>query len=202
MLVKIQLKNSDRAVTVDDKVYEYISTNSYLKNLDFEHNLREHSSGRPVFQKSWRKSDGSYKVETIYLHKLIAEKFIPRPDDEARKYVKICNGNPLDCRIANLDWSTKSDIKRNIRKTTNKTGYIGVAKDKYHYRAIIYINRKPQIIGKFKTAQEAALAYNKKSIEMFGPTRNLNRVKEAELPENSEFRNDKELLRISNREID
>ncbi len=201
MLVKVQLKNSEKTVIIDDKVHEYVSTNSYLKNLDFEHNLREHSSGRAVFQKSWRKSDGSYKVETIYLHKLVAEKFIARPDDSDRKYVKICNGNPLDCRISNLEWSTKSDIKRNITKTTNKTGYVGVAKDKYHYRAIIYIQRKPRVIGKYKTAQEAALAYNKESIACFGITRGLNRVKEEDLPEESEFRKDRELLRISNREI-
>lgn len=185
MLVKLQLKNSPKTVTIDENVYEFISTNPYLKSLDFEHNLREHSSGRAVFQKSWRKSDGSYKVETIYLHKLIGEKFIELPEDPKKRYVRVKNGNPLDCRIENLDWSSKSEIKRNIRKTTNKTGYIGVSKDRYQYRAIIYVDRKPIVIGRYKTPEEAALAYNRKSIELFGKTRNLNRIKETDLPEDS-----------------
>jgi len=85
----------------------------------------------------------------------------------------------LDCRIKNLQWCNRSEIKRNISTTKNKTGYIGVTKDRNTYRAIIYHNGKPISLGNFKTPEEAAEAYNKKSIELFGVTRSLNKIKRS-----------------------
>ncbi|MBB6460831.1 AP2/ERF family transcription factor [Flammeovirga kamogawensis] len=179
MLVKLQLKNSPNQVIVDDHVYEYLRDNPYLKSLDFIYNLREHSSGRAVFQKSWRQSNGKYKTDTIYLHKMIAEKFIGPPNTE-QTLIRIVNGNRLDCRLKNLAYADRSDIKRNTPSKHNKTGYIGVVKDKYNYRAVIYKDKKPISLGTYKTAKEAALAYNKKSIELFGKTRSLNKIKNIE----------------------
>ncbi|NME72136.1 AP2/ERF family transcription factor [Flammeovirga aprica] len=180
MLVKLQLKNSPNQVIVDDHVYEYLRDNPYYKSLDFIYNLREHSSGRAVFQKSWKQSDGKYKTETIYLHKLIAEKYLDEGSKGDYTLIRIINGNKLDCRIKNLTYSNRSIIKRNTPSKHNKTGYIGVVKDKYSYRAVIYKDRKPISLGTYKTPQEAALAYNKKSIELFGKTRNLNKIKDIE----------------------
>ena len=76
MLYKIQLKKSEEHVTVDDYVYEFFINDPYLKKLDFINNIRKHSTGCAVFQKSWAKADGGYKVETVYLHKFIAEKWL------------------------------------------------------------------------------------------------------------------------------
>lgn len=180
MLVKIQLKNSPNEVLVDDFVYEYLCTNPYLKSLDLVHNLREHSSGRAVFQKSWRQNDGKYKTETLYLHKLVAERFIKRGDEDNQKknpLVKIINKNKLDCRVKNLEWSNRSVIKRNSITTRNKTGYIGVFQDKTSYRAVIYQNKKAISLGSYKTAEEAAMAYNKKAIELYGNTKGVNKIK-------------------------
>ncbi|PWJ39973.1 Pathogenesis-related transcriptional factor and ERF protein [Sediminitomix flava] len=178
MLVKLLLKNSPKKVIIDDHVYDYLRTNPYLQSIDFIHNLREHSSGRAVFQKSWRQTDGSYKTETIYLHKMVAEKFLEKSEDRKGDLIKIINGDRLDCRLKNLEWSNRSDIKRNIGSTRNKTGFIGVFKDRYNYRAVIYQNRKPIPLGTFKTPEEAALAYNKKSLKLFGYTKSLNKIKE------------------------
>lgn len=177
MIVKIQLKNSTKCVLVDDVVYEYLKNNDYLSGIDFLHNLREHSSGRAVFQKSWKMSNGAYKTETIYLHKLIAERFIEKPSSYEGNLIRVINNNRLDCRLKNLEWSNRAEIKRNISTTRNKTGYIGVFKDRYNYRAVIYKDRKPIPLGSFKTAEEAAIAYNQKSIELFGKTRSLNKIK-------------------------
>ena len=183
MLIKIQLKNSSDAVLVDDFVYEYLTTNEYLKKVEFVYNLRAHSSGRPVFQKAWRLNSGEYKTETIYLHKFLGEKFLDKPKDSSKKLIMIKNGDPLDCRTQNLEWNSRSAVKRNTRKTVNQTGYIGVSKDRNQYRAIIYVDRKPIPIGRYESAEEAAFAYNQKSIEIFGITRNLNKVNKKELPE-------------------
>ena len=78
MLYKVKLKNAEDSVLLDDHVFEYLTTDPYLVKVDFVNNLRKHSSGCAVFQKTWKRADGSYKTETIYLHKLIAEKFLAK----------------------------------------------------------------------------------------------------------------------------
>jgi hypothetical protein len=176
MLVEISLKNSPKKVVVNDYVYEFLQSDPHLQKIGLVENLREHSTGRAVFQKSWRQENGSYMTETIYLHKLIAENFLPPATNSKDRLIMVKNGERLDCRVENLAWSNRGAIKRNISKTTNKTGYIGVFQDRYRFVARIYLNRKPIDIGRFNTAEEAALAYNKKSIELFGETSSLNRL--------------------------
>lgn len=178
MLCKFKLKNADAEAILDSESYEYIMGNEYLQKIKFVENLRRHSSGYAFFQKNWRQLDGSYKCETIYLHKVIAEKFVTKPDlGGKRLFVRFNNGNPLDCRIENLEWTTLSNVVRNTDKTDNKLGYRGVVQDRKKFRAVIYQDRKPINLGSFDTAEEAAEAYNKKSIELFGQTRSLNIIK-------------------------
>lgn len=177
MLCKFKLKNADAEAIVDSEAYEYIMGNEYLQKIKFVENLRRHSSGYAFFQKNWRQLDGSYKCETIYLHKVIAEKFVSKPDLGKRLFVRFNNGNPLDSRVENLEWTTLSNVVRNTDKTENKLGYRGVVKDRKKYRAVIYQDRKPINLGSFDTAEEAAEAYNKKSVELFGQTRSLNVIK-------------------------
>jgi hypothetical protein len=76
VIYKVKLKNSDDTVLIDDNVYEWLTSDPYLVRIDFINNLRKHSSGCVVFQKTWKKADNSFKTETIYLHKLIAEKYL------------------------------------------------------------------------------------------------------------------------------
>ena len=76
MIYKVKLKNADDSVLLDDVVYEWLSSEPYLMQVDFLNNLRKHSSGCAVFQKTWKKAEGGFKIETIYLHKLIAERFL------------------------------------------------------------------------------------------------------------------------------
>ena len=175
MLFKLNLKNANKAVIVDDTVYQYLTTNEYLKNLNFDKNLRLHSSGYAVFQKAWRQKEGDYRTETIYLHKRIAEKFIPKPESEEKLIVRVINGNKLDCRMKNLEWATMSKASRK-GKNYGATGYRGVRKDGNRYRATIYVNRKAIHIGMFDTPEEAALAYNEKSREHFGEDGKINSV--------------------------
>ncbi|MCU0445046.1 MAG: AP2 domain-containing protein [Microscillaceae bacterium] len=180
MLFKLNLKNADKAVLVDAQVYEFLTTNEYLKSLDFIKNLRLHSSGYAVFQKSWQQPDGTYKVETIYLHKKITEKFITKPTDLDGKIVaRVINGNKLDCRLKNLEWATMSKASRK-GKNYGKSGFRGVRQDGTRFRATIYVNRKAIHIGMYDTAEEAALAYNQKSKEHFGEDGKLNSVSNTE----------------------
>jgi len=188
MLFKIKLKNADDFVVVDDFVYEYLTTNARLKSLKFVENLRKHSSGCVVFQKSWRKATGGYEVETIYLNRLVAEKFLERPDGVQNQVVLFKNRKKLDCRVENLIWSTRSVSTRNSRSKT-KSGYRGVYKNKGKYVAEIYNGKQRIYIGRFETAEEAAMAYNKKSVELFGKDGKINKV--VKVPEQETVTEDK-----------
>lgn len=173
MLYKVKLKNSEDEVLLDDKVYEYLTSDPYLTKVDFINNLRKHSSGCVVFQKTWKKADGGYKTETIYLHKLIAEKFLMDSKSREKNLVGAKNGNKLDCRLENLIYRSRSVASRK-RKTSSKAGYTGVYKENNRFRAVISINRKSVHIGMFPTAEEAAMAYNRKSKELYGDDGKLN----------------------------
>lgn len=176
MLYKVKLKNADDNVLLDSEVYEYLTSDPYLVKVDFINNLRKHSSGCAVFQKTWKKADGGYKTETIYLHKLIAEKFLAETKSSAKNLVGAKNGNKLDCRLENIVYRSRSVASRK-RKTSSKVGYTGVYKENNRYRAVISVDRKSVHIGMFATAEEAALAYNKKSRELYGEDGKINIIK-------------------------
>ncbi len=176
MLYKVKLKNADDHVLLDDVVYEYLINDPYLKRVGFIDNLRKHSSGCAVFQKTWKKADGGYKTETIYLHKLIAEQFLNERRTSKRNLVGAKNGNKLDCRLENLVYRSRSVASRK-RKSSSKVGYTGVYKENNRYRAVISVNRKSMHIGMFATAEEAARAYNEMSRKLYGDDGKVNVIK-------------------------
>ncbi|MCS7005044.1 MAG: HNH endonuclease [Cytophagales bacterium] len=182
MQYKIKLKNSDDYVILSDDAYHFIERNEYYKSIDFLNNLRKHSSGYVFYQRNYPRNDGSYKNVTIYLHKLIAEKFVPKPKDTTKRlFVRFKNGNPLDNRTKNLEWTTMSELRRQQKRHHNKTGYRGVVQvSKNSYRAVLYTSTERFDLGLFRTAEEAARAYNQKSLELFGNTKSLNKFYTSE----------------------
>lgn len=176
MLYKIKLKNSEETVLLDDQVYHYLATDPYLVNVDFVNNLRKHSSGCAVFQKTWKRTNGQYKTETIYLHKLVAEKFLLHTKTKEKNLVGCKNGNKLDCRLENLVFRSRSAASRK-RKTTSKVGYTGVYMENGRYRALISVKRRSIHIGMYDTAEEAAHAYNLKSRELYGDEGKFNVIR-------------------------
>ena len=173
---KIKLKNSGEKTIVDEKGYKYLMTDPKLKKVDLINNLRLHSSGCAVFQKTAKQKDGSFKTTTLYLHKVIAEKFLKKEKTRKKNLVGAKNGNKLDCRIDNLMYRSRSVASRQ-RKTSSSTGYTGVYEENGRYRAVISINRKSVHIGMFKSAEAAARAYNKKSKELYGDEGKQNTIK-------------------------
>lgn len=176
MLYKVKLKNAPRKyVLIDDKVYKYLTTDKRLKKLDILNNLRLHSTGCAVFQKTYTIKKNTTKTLTIYLHRLVAEKFIKNEKTAKKKFVSAKNGNKLDCRITNLTYRTRSSASRH-RKTGSNTGYIGVYKDYGKYRAAISHKGKSIHLGMYNTPKAAAIAYNEKSIELYGDDARLNPI--------------------------
>jgi hypothetical protein len=153
VLYKIKLKNADDTIVLDANVYEWLTSDPYLAKVDFINNLRKHSSGCAVFQK--------FLIET---------------KTKTDNLVGAKNGNKLDCRLENIVYRSRAVASRK-RKTSSKTGYTGVYQENQRYRAVISQNGKSMHIGMFDTAEEAALAYNRKSKEIYGDTGKLNVIK-------------------------
>lgn len=172
------LKNSPERVLIDTQVYEELLRDEHLREVDFFANLRLHSSRCVVFQKTHPRSDGKpgYRTETIYLHKLVAERYLGDTRKGLSNLVGCRNGNKLDCRIANLEYRSRAEASRK-RKSSSKLGYTGVYKENNRYRAVISQNRKSIHIGMFSTAEEAALAYNRKSVELYGDAGKINVIR-------------------------
>lgn len=92
--------------------------------------------------------------------------------------------------VDHIDHNTQNNRRNNLRLCTlnenmwnkvpasiNKTGYKGVKKDEWGgYRASIQANHKRLPLGKFDTAEEAALAYNEAALKMHGEFAHLNNI--------------------------
>jgi hypothetical protein len=176
MAKKVALKNVDgKFAMLDDNVYKDLKNDENLKKLGFIDNLRIHSSGCVVFQKAIKNEMGKSAVLTLYLHKIIAERYLTSQKQGKKKLVGAINGDKLDCRVENLHYRTRALASR-LRKTHNETGYTGVYKEHKKYRAVISINGKSKHLGMFLTADEAAKAYNDASIKLLGEEGKVNLI--------------------------
>lgn len=179
MVIKVKLKKEDKYVLLDHEVYETLNALPLFKEFKVFENLRQHSSGVPVFQKYIETVNGKLKIETIYLAKYIAARYLPRPHSGKRLFLNFLNGDKLDLRLRNLRWEEMSKLSRARTTSVNKTGFRGVRKTPQNkFVAMISDGTRQIYLGTYNTAEEAAIAYNKKSVELFGVTPNLNKVNE------------------------
>ena len=85
------------------------------------------------------------------------------------KSIDHINGNRHDNRLCNLRLVTHKQNNQNSRvRTTNKTGYKGVALGDNKYKVYISIDNKTIHIGTFGDVIEAARAYDSAAIAAFG----------------------------------
>lgn len=102
MYYELSLTNSPEKFLLDEEVFHFLNTGPAFTKIDLIHNIRKHRLGFAIFRKEWQEPDGSYFTETIYLHKLIADKYLPkRPKFQVLMFK---NGNKLDCRLENLEY--------------------------------------------------------------------------------------------------
>src|SRR6056297_1191311 len=101
----------------------------------------------------------------ILLHKLVAR------DVENNSDIDHINRNKLDAREINLRKATRSqNIANSAGQKRRRSKYKGVSYCKRDglYKAQVCCNYKRYFLGRFDTEEQAALAYNKKSLELFG----------------------------------
>lgn len=185
MVYRVKLKNTDKCVTIDQHVYEALYQDPHLKNVEFFPNLRMHSSGCAVFQKTVKSRPRAYKTETIYLHKIIAERFLWDTRTDENNLVVARNGNKLNCRLSNLVYQSRSVASRK-RKSSSQVGYTGVYVDNNRYRAVICVKRKSIHLGMYDTAEEAARAYNQMSRELYGEDGKINIIETGKVRDRSD----------------
>ena len=113
------------------------------------------------------------KTKNIRVHKLIADAFIPNPNN--KPCVDHKNNNKLDNNISNLRWCTSQENNRNKSMyCNNSSGYKGVTFDKKanKWRAQITIDGIQIHLGYYDTIEEATIARVNKVNQVFGQYKN------------------------------
>ncbi len=94
--------------------------------------------------------------------------FGPLPEHLAIDHI---NNNPADTRLENLRRATQAEVTRNSRiRKNNKSGYKGVSFDRKFggYQATITKDRQQMHLGRFQSARNAALAYDRAAVRLHG----------------------------------
>ena len=96
------------------------------------------------------------------------------------KYIDHIDNDPLNNKIENLRSITKSQNAMNQKPKSGSSQYKGVHWNKQNKKWVsrIKINGKKKFhLGSFNLEEDAAKAYNKAAIELFGEYAKLNEVK-------------------------
>ncbi len=110
------------------------------------------------------------KLSTFSIHRLMYQAFVgPIPDDMVIDHI---NRNPLDNTLTNLRCTSRAVNARNTayRRGGTKSSYLGVSwvvkNKRKRWTATTQHNGRQIAIGRFDTELEAALAYDKKVLEL------------------------------------
>jgi len=116
---------------------------------------------------SFRDSQG--KKRQVLMHRFILGLSDPRV------FVDHRNRNGLDNRRSNLRIADDCTNQANTKiRSDNTSGYRGVRHNAGKWVAQIKIDRQWKYLGRFKTPEEAARAYDAKAVEVFGEFVTLN----------------------------
>ena len=113
------------------------------------------------------------KKKNVWLHQIIK----PKPKNGVRAIFK--DGNRLNCKKENIEYISSNTFghllyRRKINLEASSEGsYRGVAKI---FKSRIKHNKKMYHLGTFDNPLDAAIAYNKKALELYGLKAKLNNI--------------------------
>lgn len=160
---EIKPSNTSFLIIVDDEDYEYIR--SYGSWSLSKNNYARCTKRINKIQKTIRLHD------VVLLERMCLVKDIGQVCDHA-------NRNPLDNRRCNLRITTPAYNNANRKLPKNSSGYRGVYKNYDKWTAQICFDSKVKHLGRFESPKDAAIAYNKKVIELYGEFAILNKIEE------------------------
>lgn len=123
-----------------------------------------------VFYACARPKKGGVRGPTIYMHRLVMNYAGPLDVDHV-------SGDGLDNRKANLRIASRSqNLANGKRRAIGASGLKGARlhEDGKHWVGQITVNGKNRYLGFYKSAQEAAAAYDEAAREAFGEFATLN----------------------------
>lgn len=151
----LQIKlTQDKVAIVDDKDYELISQHKW-----FAHRYKNKFYADANFK------EGN-KYKTIRMHRIITGAGVGEEVDHI-------NGDTLDNRRENLRICTKTQNRQNRHYGYGSSSYKGVYWHKHSKKWCAQIIRST-FIGYFDSEEEAARAYDKAAIDLFGEYARLN----------------------------
>lgn len=153
----IPLENSDRVAIVDQEDHAELAL--------FKWRLQPRGNSGYAYRA--KRING--RIVTTYMHRVI----LWTPDE---MLVDHRNGNGLDNRRANLRAATHAENQRNRVAKPSNTGFRGVTFDrsKGNFIATIRDGKKKRTIGRFKTAETAAVARDEAARRLHGSFAILN----------------------------
>lgn len=92
---------------------------------------------------------GRYRSKADAIHRLVAEEFIPNPDN--KPCVNHINGNKLDNSVENLEWCTWSENERHSRR-------LGLNGGEHHARRILSVEIVKDIRRRYPGCRQIDLA--------------------------------------------
>lgn len=162
---RIKLSNCGRYTLVDDEDFEYLKSNKWMMN-----------KGGYAIRTQTISSNGIKKFHTLLIHQIVLGKKEGFITDHI-------NRNRLDNRKANLRFATYKENRANqnkcipYKKKNSTSEYFGVSKRYNKWITCLFYNGKYVYVGTFLKEKDAALAYNKKALELFGRKTLLNKIK-------------------------
>jgi len=165
---EIALTRGKRAM-VDDDIYHLLANVPFhameVKGRFYARSNRTLLEGKP----------------NTYLHWIVIA-----PSFHKSFQIKFKDGNTLNCQRDNLTYVEKSTntqlTSKGQKSRVKKSKYLGVARcmgerlKAEAWQARTRFKGENIYIGRFATEEEAAIAYNKKMIELHGPNCKLNKI--------------------------
>lgn len=134
--------------------------------------LIDHDDAEVVLRHNWHRNRRGYAATILRsesgkkpckMHIMIMG-YPPSPD----LTVDHANRDVLDNRRSNLRWATATEQLANTKRLGTASGYKGVLRHHFKWRAVINVNKKRLHLGLFATPEDAARAYDAAAIEAWG----------------------------------